>query len=551
MRSKKAKIKFSLQKNWTSGLYDSGTDNYLQASNLPWENSQNFVNFKNSGPLDPIQVQKLNLKRILDEYPELEIAINLINNISAFEALFIENAKMPKRANSSRFPTKKCLAGLVEAGLAIPMSHTDAKAVLTAFHVPKSNGLSRFILNGTGINQIQKSPPHFTLPNFDSTRTRIFNFDFATKIDLRHCFYQFPLNSEISKYFTFRENQFYYRFIRMPMGWSYAPFICQEFATTICKAHFGENFEAIYDDWMFLGNDPDNLTVHTKALVDELEFFESTIHDKKSELHPKSEIEFFGVIWDLAQKRHKLADSFLEKWLRWFENVHSLGNQITVRKWFGICSALFYAVRIFLLPPGEFWEVYRWTADLSAKIYHEKIFWDSKIRPWKKVVSTISDFTLILRENRWINFVNLERSDDIIWSDASLSAWAFCLTDQNKNILEHDFGNFVKSDQNDHFSNPEKIRNNGEPIHLLELRAMWNALRCFVPRKINTLWVLKCDNTVALVHLNRLRGSCFLSNKIILEISELLRSYGSAVQVEWVDTKNQIADQWARLGMDE
>ena len=484
-----------------------------------------------SFPLDTIDVPALDHVRVGQRFPHLAEVISLFRSLSKFRSLFTSDSVLPRvSALPTRLPSRDAIRSLVAHDIVRPIHPDRVKCAVSLFTVPKpGKQVSRLIVNACPVNAAMQPPPHFNLPTFESVRSSVFRFRYATKIDLRHCFYQFQLAPAISAFFAFRPNSSGWHSVhRLPMGWSYAPFICQQVSEAYASLS-GLATHVILDDWLFLGHEPLPVQVGTNSVLRALADDGISAHLTKSILSPVQSFEFIGVEWDLVLLRHRLCPAFVDKWLPWFRLVQSTSS-MSVRSWVAVASALFYASRVMLLPQSRFWSVYRWISDVSSRIQRGVLTWSSMIKPWTDALSCMRYFLSVLEANAWVQFVSLLPPPYSLYSDASPAGWCFAAVGRD-GVLGARFSTFATQ----------------RAIHVLELEAIVKALSFVAPKFPGTQWVLFCDNAVATVHANRLRGSCYFSNSLVSSLAHVLESNGSALQVIWVPTTQQLADPWTRV----
>lgn len=112
-------------------------------------------------------------------------------------------------------------------------TRTTALFINGYFAVAKSCGkLARAIFNGRSFSSLCSTPPTVNLPDVaellkalsDAFAGRRFSFLCA---DLRHWFFQFPLEDKIRSFFGMRIDDQFCRFNVLPMGFSFSPYIAQ------------------------------------------------------------------------------------------------------------------------------------------------------------------------------------------------------------------------------------------------------------------------------------------------------------------------------------
>ena len=110
----------------------------------------------------------------------------------------------------------------------------EVRYVSTYFGVSKSSGGARSIFNGKEFSSQCTAPPSTNLP--DVTKVLILldemsrgggTWPCVALGDIRHYFHQLPMNFGITKFFCLMIKKTFYRWLSLPMGFSWSPFIAQ------------------------------------------------------------------------------------------------------------------------------------------------------------------------------------------------------------------------------------------------------------------------------------------------------------------------------------
>ena len=102
------------------------------------------------------------------------------------------------------------------------------RGVVRMFDIAKADPcVRRLILDGRPVNRRLPKPPKFRLPTVHEIARALRDTDacMAQVIDIRGFFHQFPLSEGVSSFFSVRVAQRWYAWTRLPMGYSYAPWI--------------------------------------------------------------------------------------------------------------------------------------------------------------------------------------------------------------------------------------------------------------------------------------------------------------------------------------
>jgi len=181
------------------------------------------VSLVSEAPLDKIDVKELDLDLLIAMDASLHSILAPIRDVKCFTALLLPDGIIPRFAPRSMITHGDWAGDLARWDIAAPVRKWDAKAMMKGFAVPKSDGsTARFILDASSLNKAMLSPPHFRLPTLAELRPIIFGFTHGQITDLRHCFYQFPVDAKVALYFCLRSETQTLSIKRMAMGWSWA-----------------------------------------------------------------------------------------------------------------------------------------------------------------------------------------------------------------------------------------------------------------------------------------------------------------------------------------
>jgi len=482
-------------------------------------------------PLDEISVPALDLTELERMNPSLAPLLAPIRSATAFKRLLIPSASLPRSAPISLPHQPGWELPLLKEGIIKPCTRSQIRSLLSCFAVPKANGkVSRLVINAAALNTCCTPPPHFSLPSIFTLRAKMFRFNWAMVFDLRHCFTQFPVADSVSRYFSFRTKKALYRFARMAMGWSWSACIAQASANTYIDP-VKDAAEAVYDDFVVMGDSDQQARDNATLVRSRMVRVGATEHPDKSMSDPAQVIVYMGAQWDLLHKRHRLAPAFVEKWSKWLD-IFCEGHYLPLRSYWVALGALLYVQRTLMVPGCLVWPVFEWASQAAKLMSINHLTWSSMVKPWERTLVSMRKLSSIARDNHWVESAVVPRSPFILYSDSSLRAWSWLLSDSESTTY---YGQCALHSITAH-------------INILELLAAYYAIawatRCF-PR---CEWNLRCDNMVTVCQLQRLRGGCFLSNTIIRSVVSMLKSSGCILNVRWVGTKDQLADAYILPG---
>ena len=504
----------------------------LEVEHVPSLPSSLFLSKDRDIPLDRIDVPALNIRKLIDMDESLRSVLAPIMDMNSFSTLCLPESPLPRHAPTS------ILAGnwednLVDWGIASWIRKWDAKAMMKAFAVPKADGISsRFILDASSLNSAMQSPPHFRLTTLAELRPIVFSHSWAQITDLRHCFYQFPLDDEVALFFCLRSKKGHLCFRRMAMGWSWAPFLAQSTALAYLKP-LGTSAIAIYDDFLILGDSMEQCSSRSSILRSRISACNGTIHSGKSDPDPKERVTFMGLEFDLPTKCHRLDPKFVSKWFPWLSAL-ARGLTLPLKLYWVAFGVATYIQRSLLLPPAQTNNLSCWAAAVARRLSSSSLTWSSPVTPWQSASRDLFLITGILSRNAWVQFFPSPTAAPRLYTDSSLSGWAWLLhLDPHPPLLGF-YGGWHP----------------GPHINQLELLTIWKALRWLCPRLPGYTWNIMCDNATVVHQLRRGRAPNPFSNRILSDIAFLLQSTRSQVRPDWVSTINQLADCYTRLHPD-
>jgi hypothetical protein len=478
--------------------------------------------------LDPITVPPIDIDELIRMEADLERVLRVLRSEDDFCKLLKEDATLPTATSPSRVPGnwEKDLIGW---GVASYCNPHQPKAILSAFTVPKSADAVRLIINAAPLNECMQRPPHFSLPSVQQLKEKVFLYALGQTVDLRHCFYQFSVSGGVEDYFCVRARRGrVLSFQRMAMGWSWAPYIAQSVALAYLRPIL-PHAVAVYDDFLVLGDDEQQTESRAATVRSRITRCGGTLHATKSMTSPATIFVYMGIEWDLENKRFRLSPSFVAKWSPWLNKLPSeqLGS---LHLLYSVVAAILYALRIWDEPACYYFEITRWVSQISASIGNGHRTWQDRASFPQKVWAEVLTLSTRLSSNPWCTWqAGPPTSPTQIYSDASSCGWAW-ITYQG-GILEGRCG-------------PAPVAMH---INVLELWALWQAIRIVAQRSPGLAWIAWCDNLVVVHQVRRRRSPSFWPNFILRALCKLLKDTGSRLQVNWISTTEQLADRFTRL----
>ena len=170
--------------------------------------------------------------------------LQALEDPDVFHTNFVVSGSSPCSDGAFRASTWcRPLREAVDAGLCSSVPRQDSlRGEAQAFPVMKSDGFTARIIIDPALNQRVHKPPPCGLDPLHRLLDWAGQFKAAVTIDMKSWFNQFFLHPSVACFFVFRARPArrgpaqYFRFNRLPMGFSYAPAIAQRTALLILRA---------------------------------------------------------------------------------------------------------------------------------------------------------------------------------------------------------------------------------------------------------------------------------------------------------------------------
>jgi len=481
-------------------------------------------------PLDPICSSTMDLDILiqlaLDKIGESEAedfleAIRLITDPNAFLDLFIST---PKSVLSRTALSPQDFLVLEEADF---LSYQQPFLTMGAFKVPKKNNLSRLILNASRINEAQSSPLDIKLSQVHTIAQAVAKAEMVFTIDAKSYFYQFALHQYIARFFGFRLNRGRGAprelcFIRMPMGWKFAPAIAQRTSRFILRLlqdrlpHLTFFSDVWIDNFIFACKRAD--------VAEILRTFENLAASFNLNLHPP---EYHGVFLGLEKRGSEvfISSKMAQKWK---DLIEKLPTEHSARTRAGALGFAFFIS--YLTHTGDCGDLSGAARSLSAQVH--KAGWDVNLKGNQELhVLLQSAFSrMIDKPIRVLTFD--EDSAAYIFSDASLQGWAFSISSAGSQEIQLlQYGVFTDLD---------------ERIFIKELRAALTALLTAATIDPAGNFYMAVDNTAVFYAMKSQRSSNDTANawlaSVFRAIPETFR-----YRMRYLHTSRNPVDCYTRL----
>lgn len=244
------------------------------------------------------------------------------------------------------------------------------------------------------------SPP-FSLPRMSEVIKTVMSRSFAVVIDLQAYFLQFPLDGKISSFFGLRTKRpdgkaGLFRWVRMVMGWSYAPCIAQAAAETILGPV--PHKVAFYDDWCLLADSFSEASTCRDCVLGRTRTVGMTVNEKKSCLVPTTTPTYLGAEFDLRGKTFRLKPEWAKKTADFFA-VALPQERLDLRSIWSLVGSTVWAFTIWDLPLCKAGDLLHWLAELAHRVARGELAWHSEVAIDNEAHSVLSWVKRRLLEN--------------------------------------------------------------------------------------------------------------------------------------------------------
>ena len=391
------------------------------------------------------------------------------------------------------------------------------------FTVPKKDGEYRMILNLKDLN-FNIIYHHFKMDTFEIALGLIKPNCFMASIDVRHAYYSVPIAPEHRKFLRFCWKNKFYQYTCLPNGISSAPrYFTKLLKPVYCTLRkMGHSNLGYIDDSLLIGDTKQECHENvqdTKELFEKVGFI---VHQKKSVFIPVQKLRFLGFLIDSVNMIVTLPDEKVE-------NVIIECKKVYNKKYVSLRDlAKIIGILVLVFPAVEQGPLHYRTLELQKikGLKTHKGDFNAKVQ-----ITDIMKFDL----KWWINNVKTQyRTIDygdpklIITTDASLAGWgAVC---EGVKIG----GRWSETETQYH-------------INVLELLAVFYALKSFCKNKSNMHIGLRIDNTCAIAHIQNKGGiRSKESNDLAVKIWSWCIDRKIWISANYVPSSENIADLESR-----
>ena len=348
------------------------------------------------------------------------------------------------------------------------------------FLVEKASGGWRPVIDLSPLNEfVQQSP--FKMGTASSVLLSVREGDFLASIDLKDAYFQIPIHHSSRKWLRFVSEGTVLQFKVLCFGLSTTPQVfTRVFATALAWAHSRRVRLLRYlDDWLVLASSEAKARLHVRNLLSLCRSLGVLLNDKKSELTPSQSVEYLGMTIDTVTARAFPTAARIDKFL-------------SIARKFLACQT----------PHTQLWQVLLGHISSLEKLvphgrlrmrslqWHLKAHWfpetDPPRLPVPRSQQVEEDLAWWMVRNHLLEGrpFGTPTPDLRLYSDASRSGWGAHLLDQSVSGI---------------WSQEEALLH----INLLEMKALFLALRAFRNLVTDHRVTAMCDNSTVAAYVNK------------------------------------------------
>ena len=439
----------------------------------------------------------------------------------------------PRSDVKPSFVAKCCAAGVMT-----PVRECDRKrGVVAIFDVPKADPLvRRLVVDGRPVNTRLPKPPKLSLPSpFSLARSMdSHKAGWATVIDLRGYFHQFPLSPDVAAFFCVRVGHTWYRWCRLPMGFSYAPWIAQNTSEVFLGELLASGSAVYLDDMIVIGASEIEVRARAAYVRDRIAYCKGEINEAKSMQAPAQRVSYIGLEWDVPCAAFRFPEAWKQKALSSL-TASCDREEATLLAWWAMFGVLFRVTYVAQLKLCHFCDSIQFIRRWAKRIADHVCGWNAVVRLPEGVRRDVRGLVQAhLAPNRWLHAPPLPLSvfAGTVWSDASTTGWGFVSSTVGDPLSQAEWGTW------------EREYLSGDMFHL-ELWAAEKALR-YAGRSGWPSVLLWVDNDAVRLVLQKGHTKTRLGNDILRRIFSGLQAAKMTLHVEWISTEVMPADSWSR-----
>jgi len=375
--------------------------------------------------------------------------------------------------------------------------------------LPKNNSINSF-----------STPPSFRMVTIEDVAARVAKGYWAAKVDVAHAFRNLPVRPDHNTYMGMRVGDMIYLELRLPMGYSWSPFIWNRVSDYIQRycATKGYNIVVYCDDFLCLGKNEGDCEKAMQFWLHVLEMLNVPVKFSKL-IGPTQSILFLGFLLDFKELTVSISEERKEKITKDLKEL-ALQKRIGLKRYEKLVGKLVFVSQVI------------WGArTFLRRILDAKLGNPKRIRISNELKADVS---------WWIRFINkwngkallhhsIQRQVEVAATDASDLATGFVT---KENAISHCWD---KNQSSWH-------------INIKELWSVYHGLlvnsRNWAGKSVN----IACDNTAVVSWLNSGTARSPQAMAILRKIWWCLASNDIRMHFVWIPTNvNTAADAASRL----
>ena len=353
------------------------------------------------------------------------------------------------------------------------------------FIVPKKDGGLRPVLDLRPLNRYLKVLP-FKMVHTRVVMQSIRQGEWFTSLDLKDAYFHVPICPEHRPFLRFAFQGRAFQFQVLPFGLSLSPRVFTRVVSAALSPLQARGLKILpyLDDWLVCAPSREQVVRDTETVLAHIQFLGFKVNHKKSNLQPRQQAEFLGVLLDSVGMTASLTPRRADSLLGMLGHFR-LGGLVTahrVQKLLGLMSAAAAVVPLGLLRarPLQCW--------FNAFGLHPKSDRQVRLRVSRACIRALRpwrDREFLLRG---VPLGGLPHRRQVLSTDASLTGWGAVWEGRTARGM---------------WQPPWML----EHINVLELKAIHLALQRFLPVLQHQHVLVRTDSTVAVYYVNHQGGT--------------------------------------------
>ena len=415
----------------------------------------------------------------------------------------------------------------LEQNIVVPVEVLPGQFVSPLFLAKNKDGTKRPILNVKDINENFLPKLHFKMETLKAVLPLINKGDYFCSWDLRKGFFNVAIHPDFQKFFCFEFEGQRYKFTCLVMGLSIAPLYFSKIMGLLVQLarSWGIRVSFYIDDTLIRGPNFQTTRNDTFIFGNILQLAGFLLHERKSVFEPTQEITYLGFVLNsrtmtiaLPEDKVKRLSSAVDKAIKDLKK----GRVITIRLAARITGFIVSTEMATDYGKAHFRALEKAKTEALSKNYFnfEAPF------VWPQYCLQDLEWWSQQSQHKISATFEARKPTTTIITDASLEGWGAIWGDKQV------YGLWEKGEEG-------RIDN-------LELRTVLIALQTWPVAQRHKNILLRCDNTTAVIYVNRMGGRVDHLNEIAKEIWKILEQNSSFMTAAYINTKENPADTLTR-----